>query len=169
MTVPLLVFRLAGGSAAVLGAYGTVSLLCAGGAQIATGRLTDRRQGEVRPLLAPLTGGIVGAAILTAVAVAAGSLVGLFVAGTLWTMTAWALSTTMPPLIRELGGPQGSDRLVGLAHTMWSAGMLSGTLSAGALIEVSPVAPIVVALACLLTALVCAVWVNSLRLRPVPA
>jgi hypothetical protein len=52
---------------------------------------------------------------------------------------------------------------------MWSAGMLSGTLSAGALIDISPTAPIVLALTCLLVAFACAVWVNSLHLRLAPA
>ncbi|HET7769057.1 MAG TPA: MFS transporter, partial [Chloroflexota bacterium] len=169
LTIPLLIFRLSQNSASTLGAYGTISLLCAGAAQLATGRLTDLRHGEVRPLLAPLTAAIVCAALLTAAAIWTESLPGLIAAGTLWTMAAWALSTTMPPLIRALGGPDGSDRLVGLAHTMWSAGMLSGTLAAGALIDLSPVAPILLALACLTTALFCAIWVNALRLQPAPA
>ena len=171
LAIPLLLFRMAGGSASVLGAYGTVSLLCAGGAQIATGRLVDRVNGSVKALLAPLTATIFGSALLAAFAAAFGSLPALFTAGTLWTMTAWALSTTMPPLIREIGGAThgGSERLVGLAHLMWSAGMLSGTLSAGLLIEYSSVAPIGLALFCLAIALGYAVWVTPKRVRPVPA
>ncbi|HEU5316413.1 MAG TPA: MFS transporter [Chloroflexota bacterium] len=164
LTIPLLLFRLGGGAAATVGAYGTVSLLCATGAQLATGRLVDLR-GSVRPLLAPLTGAIIVSAALAALAVQAGAFYPLFAAGTLWTMSAWGLSTTMPPLIRELSAPlpDGRDRLVGLAHLMWSAGMLTGTLAAGLLIELSPVGPLLLALGCLLVTFAVAVWVTTVR------
>jgi MFS family permease len=164
LTVPLLLFRLGGGAAATVGAYGTVSLLCATGAQLATGRLVDVR-GSVRPLLAPLTAAIIGAAALSAFSVQSGAFYPLFAAGTLWTMSAWGLSTTMPPFIRELSAslPEGRDRLVGLAHLMWSAGMLTGTLAAGFLIEIAPVAPLLLALACLLVTFAVAVWATAVQ------
>lgn len=164
LAIPLLVFRLSG-NATTTGNYGTVSLLCAGAAQLATGRLVDRRSaGGVRPLLAPISAAILASAAGAALAAASGSLAGLFVAGTLWTMSAWSLSTTMPPLIREVGGPD-RDRLVGLTHLMWSAGMLSGTLGAGALLSLAPAAPFVLALGCLAVTCGVAVWANSVRLQ----
>ena len=167
LTIPVLLFRLAGGSASTLGAYGMVSLLCASAGQLATGRLIDARASSgaatasapIRPLLAPLTAAILLSASVAAAGAHAQSLPALFAAGTLWTVTAWALSTTMPPLIRELGGS--SDRLVGLAHLMWSAGMLSGTLGAGLLIDLHPVAPFILALTCLVATFGAAVWVTS--------
>ena len=55
----------------------------------------------------------------------------------------------MPPLLHELGGGQDDGRLVALTHLLWSAGMLSGTLAAGALIDWHPVAPFALAAACL--------------------
>jgi fucose permease len=77
------------------------------------------------------------------------SLPGLFVAGTAWTMSAWALSTTMPPLIHELGVGRDDGRLVALMHLLWSAGMLSGTVAAGALVDWQPAAPFALAALCL--------------------
>ncbi|MGH2355698.1 MAG: MFS transporter [Chloroflexota bacterium] len=158
LAVPLLVFRHSGTTATV-GLYGMVSLLAASAAQLATGRQVDRLThrsggspaGSPRRLVAPLTTAIllsaVGAALLSR------SLPGLFVAGTLWAMSAWALSTTMPPLIHELGEGRDDGRLVALTHLLWSAGMLSGTLAAGALVDLHPSAPFVLAAACLVVTL----------------
>jgi hypothetical protein len=64
-------------------------------------------------------------------------------------MSAWALSTTMPPLIHELGAGRDDGRLVAFTHLLWSAGMLTGTLAAGVLIDRLPAAPFLLALVCL--------------------
>jgi hypothetical protein len=78
-------------------------------------------------------------------------------------MSAWALSTTMPPLIHELGAGRDDGRLVALTHLLWSAGMLTGTTAAGALVEVHPAAPFALALVCLLVTLAAAVRFARLR------
>ena len=88
---PLLVYRLTQ-SEATVGLYGTVSLVAATAAQLATGRAVDRVGARV--LVVPLCVAILLCAILAAVLHTA--TIGLFVTGTLWSMTAWGLSTTVP-------------------------------------------------------------------------
>ncbi len=151
LAIPLLVFRLSGTKSAV-GMYGMVSLLAASGAQLLTGREIDRRVRRaglygVRLLVAPIATAILFCAVASASW--SQSLPGLFIAGTAWTMSAWALSTTMPPLIHDLGQGRDDGRLVALMHLLWSAGMLSGTLGAGALVDWHPAAPFVLAAGCL--------------------
>jgi len=168
LALPLLVFRHTG-SAALTGLYGTVSLLGAAGAQLVTGRAVDAltkragRDGDgdgprgPRPLVAPLAGAILVAATLCTLLAAFGApdvqVPGLFIAGTLWTMAAWSLSTTMPPLIHSLGKGVDDGRLVALTHLLWSAGMLSGSFIAGGLLDLHPALPFAVASACLLLTL----------------
>jgi MFS family permease len=154
LAIPLLVFR-ASGSKSTVGTYSMISLLAASLAQLATGREIDRRAKRIgAPALRAMVAPIAAAILLCAVAATAwsGGLVGLFVAGTAWAMTAWALSTTMPPLIHELGVGRDDGRLVALMHLCWSAGMLTGTLAAGALIDWRPSAPFALAAACLVVA-----------------
>lgn len=150
LALPLLIFRLSDTKTTV-GLYTMISLLAASGAQLATGREIDRarRQGA-RRLVAPITLAILLSAL--GAATFSGNLLGLFVFGTAWTMSAWGLSTTMPPLIHELGQGEDDGRLVALMHLLWSAGMLTGTLAAGALVGVSSAAPFALAVACLAVA-----------------
>jgi MFS family permease len=170
LTFPLLVFRLSQTNTAV-GLYGMVSLLAASGAQLLTGRQIDRLTrgaipgvaGGARRLVVPLTAAILVAA--TAAVLTSGSIAGLFIAGTFWAMGAWALSTTMPPLIHELGDGRDDGRLVAFTHLLWSAGMLTGTLAAGILIDRHPAAPFVLAAVCL--AITLAVGLRFTRL-PLP-
>jgi MFS family permease len=163
LALPLLVFRLSG-TTSMVGWFSMASLLAASAAQVLTGRLIDRRARRAlsaaggpaarsgsaassKPLVAPLAALILLSACLAAIW--SESLPGLFVAGTAWAMAAWALSTTMPPLIHELGEGRDDGRLVALTHLLWSAGMLSGTLAAGALVDRHPAAPFALAGACL--------------------
>jgi MFS family permease len=168
LAFPLLVFR-ASGSAAMVGLYGTVSLLAASGAQLAIGREIDRRtkKGGISPrtLVVPLSSAI----LMCALAAAASSqlLAGLFLAGTLWAMSAWALSTTMPPLIHELGQGRDDGRLVALTHLLWSAGMLSGTIGAGALVDYHPALPFL--LGALALAVTVAFAFRFARVVPIPS
>ena len=153
MMFPLLVYRLTQ-SEATVGLYGTVSLVAATAAQLATGRAVDRVGARV--LVVPMCVAILVCSILAAVLHTA--TVGLFVTGTLWSMTAWGLSTTVPPLMRQLGRGVDDGRVVALMHTLWSMGMLSGMIAAGELIELTPRAPFVFAAGCLVLTCVSAVW-----------
>lgn len=161
LSFPLLIFR-AGGTAGIVGVFGMVSLLAASGAQLATGRAVDRlagrgaTSGSARPLVAPLAAAILVVAL--GAALMGTTVPGLFVLGTLWAMAAWALSTTMPPLIHELGAGQDDGRLVALTHLLWSAGMFTGTLAAGALLDLHYALTFLLAAACLGAALAVALW-----------
>jgi MFS family permease len=168
LTFPLLVFRLSQSNTAV-GLYSMVSLVAASGAQLLTGRQIDRlgRGGRsgARRLVAPLSGAILLCATLAALG--AGSLPGLYLAGTLWAMSAWALSTTMPPLIHELGAGRDDGRLVAFTHLLWSAGMLTGTIGAGLLVDRHPAAPFHLSMLCLAVTLLAALRFVRLPLSPV--
>ena len=82
-------------------------------------------------------------------------------------MSAWALSTTMPPLIHELGAGRDDGRLVAFTHLLWSAGMLTGTIGAGLLVDRHPAAPFHLALICLTATLFAALRFVRLPLSPV--
>ena len=161
---PLLVYRLTQ-SEATVGLYGTVSLIAATAAQLATGRAVDRVGARV--LVVPLCVAILLCAILAAVLHTA--TLGLFVTGTLWSMTAWGLSTTVPALMRQLGRGVDDGRVVALMHTLWSMGMLSGMIAAGELIELTPRAPFLFATGCLVLTCISAVWFWRLTAAPEPA
>jgi MFS family permease len=154
LTFPLLVFRLSQSNSTV-GLYSMVSLLAASGAQLLTGRQIDHLGGP-RRLIVPLTAAILVSAALATVF--SGHLAGLFVAGTLWAMSAWGLSTTMPPLIHDIGAGRDDGRLVAFTHLLWSAGMLCGTLAAGLLVDRHPAAPFLLALVCLSITLAVGRW-----------
>jgi MFS family permease len=168
LTFPLLVFRNSQSNTAV-GLYTMISLVAASGAQLLTGRQIDRlgRGGRTgaRRLVVPLSGAILLCAALAALS--AGSLPGLYLAGTLWAMSAWALSTTMPPLIHELGAGRDDGRLVAFTHLLWSAGMLTGAIGAGLLVDRHPAAPFLMALVCLIVTLFAALRFVRLPLSPV--
>ena len=161
---PLLVYRLTQ-SEATVGLYGTVSLIAATAAQLATGRAVDRVGARV--LVVPLCVAILLCAILAAVLHTA--TLGLFVTGTLWSMTAWGLSTTVPALMRQLGRGVDDGRVVALMHTLWSMGMLSGMIAAGELIELTPRAPFLFATGCLVLTCISAVRFWRLTAAPEPA
>lgn len=176
LAIPLLLFRLSG-DVSTVGLFSMVSLLAASGAQLATGRQIDRLSrhargrpagspgGSPRRLICPLTAAILLSAV--SAALLSRNLPGLFVAGVAWAMSAWALSTTMPPLIHELGCGRDDGRLIALTHLLWSAGMLSGTVGAGALVDVDPAAPFVLAVICLAITLL--VGLRFARLLPANA
>jgi predicted MFS family arabinose efflux permease len=127
--IPLLIFRAAGTKAAATH-YGAISLVIAACFQLLTGRLCDRF-GRPRPML-------VAAALvaLSALLLAAGarSLTGLYLFGIMGAASAWSLSTTMPGLVADVSTPSEKGRILGATHFCWSAGMLGGNLTGGALV-----------------------------------
>ena len=152
LLVPLLIYRLSGSNTAVT-TYSAISLTCACASQLLTGRLCDR-MGRWRPVL-------VAASIVTAssvgLALFANSLVGLYAFGILASVSAWSLSTTMPGILQLTARQGEKSRVVGIAHVAWSAGMLSGSLGAGTLIEWGPGLPFGIAIALCLGALGCGI------------
>jgi MFS family permease len=148
LAIPLYLYRLAG-NATVPGTYALVSLGVASVGQFVTGRLVDaatrRRPGlprELRRLVAAISIGLVLASI--AATLSTGNVLALSAAGTAWTALAWALATTMPPLMRG-ASPDGFGRAIGLTEMAWSVAMLTGTTLAGVLADVDPAVPFAVA------------------------
>lgn len=135
---PLLIARISG-DPATAAFFGTISLIVAVAAQLGTGRLIDAvgpgKPAVVLASLVPLV------AVLTALAVAAGSPAALFATGVIGTAVAWSLSGCSLPLIRAAASPDEVGQVVGLLHLLWSLAMLGGTLLAGWLVVVSPALP----------------------------
>jgi MFS family permease len=133
---PLLIARLSG-DPAVAALFGAVSMVLAAAGQLAIGRLVDRIGPDTPALV--LTGLIPLVAVLSALAV--DSLPALFVGGVLGTAAAWALSGTLPPLIRALAPAHQRGQVVGLLHVLWCLAMLSGTLAGGWLVTLNTALP----------------------------
>ena len=150
LLVPLLIYRVTGtkSSAAY---YGSISLTIAAGFQVLTGRLCDRI-GRWRPIL-------ISASCVTLSAVGLAltghTLTGLYAFGVMAAASAWSLSTTMPGLLQLIGREGEKGRIVGMAHLVWSAGMLTGNLGAGKLIEWGPALPFGIAVVFCLGAVAC--------------
>lgn len=155
--LPLLIYRQAGTKGAVT-TFAAVSLIVAAACQFATGRWCDRA-GPRRAVMAAACG-VAASAALTAVFTE--SLLGLYAFGIMGAGAAWSLSTTMPSLIRDVGAMEEQGTLVGVTHLVWSAGMLTGILGGGLLVEWHPGAPF--AIAALLCTAACPVAARLLAL-----
>lgn len=135
---PLLIARLSG-DPATAALFGTVSLTCAVAAQLGTGRLIDAIGPGVPVVvlatLAPLL------AVLSALAIGAGSLLALFTIGVVGTAAAWSLSGAILPLVRAGAPATQTGQIVGLLHLLWSLAMLTGTLLGGGLVAINPALP----------------------------
>lgn len=165
LVIPLYLYRIAG-NATVPGTYALVSLVIASGGQLLTGRLIDRGArmsvGSVAgvPVALRRLTAVVSVGLLIAGAAAIFATDNVYVlgaAGTVWTVMAWALSTTMPALMRGAVPTVAYGRAVGLTHLVWSGAMLTGTTVGGLLVEVNHVAPLIAATACLAVSAVVAV------------
>jgi MFS family permease len=152
LTLPLLIYRLTESNAAV-STFSAVTLAIAAVCQIATGRLCDQI-GRWRPIFVAATLETLSALGL---ALYADSITGIYVFGILAAASAWSLSTTMPGLLQLVARPGEQGRLVGLAHFAWSAGMLTGNLGAGHLIDINPAWPFAISVGLMLGALLCGV------------
>jgi MFS family permease len=152
LILPLLIYRLSGSNTAV-STFSAVYLCVAAVCQIATGRLCDKI-GRWRPIFVAATLETVSALGL---ALYCDSVTGIYIFGALAAASAWSLSTTMPGLLQLVARPGERGRLVGLAHFVWSAGMLTGNLGGGRLIDVDPSLSFYISVGLMVGALVCAV------------
>ena len=125
------------------------------GGSAPTDGLPGRVPGPLRRLVLAISIGLLLAAASTAFATR--DVIALGITGTAWTTMAWALSTTMPPLMRAVSPPDAHGRVVGATHLTWSVAMLIGTTMGGTLVTWDPVAPIVAATSCLLVSTIVAV------------
>ena len=150
LLLPLLVHR-ESGSVAVAGTYAAVSLAVAAPCSLVSGRIWDRYRSRWQ--VPVLIGGV--ALDSLALALASGSVTGLFIAGSAGAALAWSLSALMPGLIGSLTEPRAKGRGVGLLQTAWSLGMLSGALAGGALITIARPLPFLAMLVPVLGAFAC--------------
>ena len=152
LLVPLLIFRHTGTNTSAT-VFSAVSLVVAAGFQLLTGHLCDR-SGRWRPILVSASFVVLSAVGL---ALAGHTLVGLYVFGVMAAASAWSLSTTMPGLLRLIARNGESGRVVGMAHVAWSAGMLSGNIGGGRLVEWGSGVPFTVAAVFCLGAVGCGI------------
>ena len=136
LLIPLLIYRISGTNTSAT-TYGAISLIVACGTQLLTGRVVDRI-GRWKPVF-------VASSLVTVSAIGlmltGHTLTGLYVFGIMAAGSAWSLSTTMPGILQIIAKEDEKGRVVGIAHVAWSAGMLSGNLGAGKLIEWGPALP----------------------------
>jgi len=133
LTVPLLIYRLSG-SVTVASLYATTALAAATLFQYTMGQVIDR-YGATRPLrvlsmVVPLIAALLGLAVHT--------LAALFLLGVCANCVLWALSTAMPSLVRAIASGPAQGRTFGANEMLWSAGMLTGTVAGGALVNAHP-------------------------------
>ena len=151
LILPLLIYRLSGSNASV-STFSAVTLCVAAVCQIATGHLCDKI-GRWRPIFVATT---LETASALGLALYCDSITGIYIFGTLAAASAWSLSTTMPGLLQLVSRPGERGRLVGLAHFVWSAGMLTGNLGGGRLIDEDPSLSFYISVGLMIGALVCA-------------
>lgn len=133
LVLPLLIYRTTGSNTAVT-TFSAVSLGIAACFQLLTGRICDRRS-RWGPIL--IAAGVETISAL-GLAVWHDSVTGLYVWGIIAAASAWSLSTTMPGLIQLIARDEEKGKLVGTAHFVWSAGMLTGNLGGGWLVDFRP-------------------------------
>ena len=130
LVLPLLIYRATGSNTAVT-TFSAISLGIAACFQLLTGRFCDKH-GRWGPIL--VAAGIETISAL-GLAIWYDSVPGLYVWGIIAAASAWSLSTTMPGLIQLIANDEEKGKLVGAAHFVWSAGMLTGNLGGGWLVD----------------------------------
>ena len=130
LVLPLLIFRATDSNTAVT-TFSAVKLGVAACFQLLTGRASDRH-GRWAPIL--IAAGIETISAI-GLAIWCDSVAGLYVWGIMAAASAWSLSTTMPGLIQLIARDEEKGKLVGTAHFVWSAGMLTGNLGGGWLVD----------------------------------
>ena len=152
LLIPLLIFRVSGTNTSVT-TYSAISLVAACGSQLLTGRLVDRI-GRWRPVFISSSLVAVSAVGLT---FTAHTLAGLYIFGIVASVFAWSLSTTMPGILQLTAREGEEGRVVGSAHVAWSAGMLSGSLGGGKLIDWGTSVPFAIGAGFALGAVACGI------------
>ena len=152
LLIPLLIFRVSGTNTSVT-TYSAISLVAACGSQLLTGRLVDRI-GRWRPVVISSSLVAVSAVGLT---FTAHTLAGLYIFGIVASVFAWSLSTTMPGILQLTAREGEEGRVVGSAHVAWSAGMLSGSLGGGKLIDWGTSVPFAIGTVFALGAVACGI------------
>jgi MFS family permease len=163
LILPLLIYRATGSNTAVT-TFSAVSLGIAACFQMLTGRICDRR-GRWGPIL--IAAGIETISAM-GLAIWYDSVTGLYVWGIIAAASAWSLSTTMPGLIQLIARDEEKGKLVGTAHFVWSAGMLTGNLGGGWLVDWSADVPFYIGSVFCLGAWLCGVGLWRSRSTDAP-
>ncbi|MCD6288968.1 MAG: MFS transporter, partial [Anaerolineae bacterium] len=121
--------------------YATVSWMAASLSQAVVGHTADR-WGPI-PVTAITFVVLIGS--MPGIALGSSSLWAVFLSGTVGIAAAWSLSTLLPTLVALATGPEERGRVLGFIHLGWNLAMIIGSMVAGALFEVTPGLPFVVA------------------------
>ena len=162
LVLPLFIYRATGSNTAVT-TFSAISLGIAACFQMLTGRICDSR-GRWGPILVAA-----GIETISAVGLAIwyDSVTGLYVWGIIAAASAWSLSTTMPGLIQLIARDAEKGKLVGTAHFVWSAGMLTGNLGGGYIVDLAPSVLFYVGSVFCLGAWLCGVGLYRMRRKAV--
>ena len=142
------------GSKFVIGFFVAATTRVGLASMLLVGVFSDRR-GRRGPVLVTLAGTAAGSVLI---GLAADSLLGLFLAGTLAAAFAWALSGQMTPLAKELARPGESGRAIGLVNAPWSIAALGGAQIGGRMVADRPSEAFYVFAALAIAALLCATF-----------
>ena len=160
LTLPLLIFR-ATNSVLTTALYTAAGMGLSAVSQFIVGRWSDRC-GRAQPIYTVLSILIIASAVA---AFAWTSTEVLIVAGIVGIIGAWNMSVLVLATVRDRTAPFERNRVVGFVHALWSFGLLSGSLVAGASLDIHPTIPLLLA-----TAANGAALLISIRLfRPRPA
>lgn len=152
LVLPILIYRATGSNTAVT-TFSAISLGIAACFQMLTGQVCDRF-GRWGPILVAA-----GIETISAFGLAfwSDSLTGLYIWGIIAAASAWSLSTTIPGLIQLIARDEEKGKLVGTTHFVWCAGMLTGNLGGGWLVERGASLPFLIGGVFVFGAWICAV------------
>ncbi len=141
------------GSKFMVGAFVAATTGVGLASMLLVGAFSDHR-GRRAPVLVCLGGTAAGAALI---GLSTGNLVGLFLAGTLSAVFAWALSGQVTPLAKEFARPGQTGRAMALINAPWSVAALGGAQIGGRMVADRPSEAFFVFAGLALLALVCGV------------
>ena len=141
------------GSKFMVGAFVAATTGVGLASMLLVGAFSDRR-GRRAPVLVCLAGTAAGAALL---GLATGNLLGLFLAGTLSAVFAWALSGQVTPLAKEFARPGETGRAMALINAPWSVAALGGAQIGGRMVTDQPSGAFFIFAGLALLALLCGV------------
>ena len=141
------------GSKFVVGAFVSATTGVGLASMLLVGAFSDRR-GRRGPVLTCLGGTALGSALI---GLTTGNLLGLFLAGTLAAVFAWALSGQVTPLAKEFARPGETGRAMALINAPWSVAALGGAQIGGRMVTDQPAGAFFIFAGLALVALLCGI------------
>lgn len=149
---PIMIAGLSG-SKFVVGAFVSATTGVGLASMLLVGAFSDRR-GRRGPILVCLGGTVLGSALI---GLTTGNLLGLFLAGTLAAVFAWALSGQVTPLAKEFARPGETGRAMALINAPWSVAALGGAQIGGRMVSDQPSGAFFIFAGLALVALLCGI------------